>query len=323
MNYTVYLTLFFKIHNVWWRMACSGDLVYNYPPQREILPSGPATHTIFRMAKRMLNFLLWGVAVYLLLGVTLYACQRYLLYHPSQIVPNPADYGLTRVEPVRIATADGLKLFAWWHPPSSSDRPVIVFFHGNAGHNGHRVSKIRPYLDAGYGFLLAGYRYNAGTGGSPSEEGLYEDGRAAFRFLEEVGIASERIVAYGESLGSAVAVTMAIERKVAAVVLESPYTSVVDVAQSHYWFLPTRWLVRDRFDLTGKITRIQAPLLVVHGERDRIIPVQFGRRLFDLAPEPKEAIFVPEGTHNDLSEYGLARHVVGFLARTLGERVSP
>lgn len=263
----------------------------------------------------MVGFLLWLAAAYLLFGLTLFACQRYLLYHPSEARPDPADFGLPSVKVVRIPTADGVNLFAWWHPPASPGKPVIAYFHGNAGHNGHRADKIRPYLENGYGLLLPTYRYNAGAGGTPSEEGLYEDGRAAFRFLAAEGISPDQVAVYGESLGSAVAVTMAVENRIAAVVLEAPYSSIADVAQIHYWYLPTRWMVKDRFDLTRKISRIGAPLLVVHGERDRIIPVRFARELFSSAVEPKEARYLPDGGHNDLPDHGLARHVLEFLAR--------
>jgi fermentation-respiration switch protein FrsA (DUF1100 family) len=261
----------------------------------------------------MLSFLMWGVVAYVLFGGILFGCQRSLLYHPNQIVPDPADFELKGVTVERIDVDGQHKLLAWWHNPESTDEPVIVYFHGNAGHLGHRAEKIRPYIDAGYGVLLVSYRYNAGAGGSPSEEALYDDGRAAMSFLRRKGVSSEQTVLYGESLGTAVAVTMGVENPVRAVVLESPYTSIAAVAQSHYWFLPSKFLVLDKFDAAAKIGGIDAPLLIVHGERDGIIPVEFGRALFEHAREPKVGRFLPDAGHNDLYEHGAAAVILEFL----------
>jgi fermentation-respiration switch protein FrsA (DUF1100 family) len=265
------------------------------------------------MRRGMLSFLVWSVAAYVLFSGILFGCQRSLLYHPNQAVPGPADYGLNGVSVERIEVDGRHKLLAWWRKPDRTDSPVIVYFHGNAGHLGHRAEKIRPYIDAGYGVLLVSYRYNAGAGGSPSEEALYDDGRAAMTYLKHKGVSSEQTVLYGESLGTAVAVTMAVESPVGAVVLESPYTSIAAVAQSHYWYLPTKFLVLDKFDAAAKIERIGAPLLIVHGERDGIIPVKFGRVLFERAKEPKVGRFLPEAGHNDLYEHGAASVILEFL----------
>jgi hypothetical protein len=269
------------------------------------------------MRKGMLSFLMWGIVAYVLFGGILFGCQRSLLYHPNQTVPDPAEFGLKGVTVEWIDVGGEHKLLAWWHKPESTDEPVIVYFHGNAGHLGHRAEKIKPYIDAGYGVLLVSYRYNAGAGGSPSEEALYDDGRAAMTFLARKGVSSEQTVLYGESLGTAVAVTMALESSVGAVVLESPYTSIAAVAQSHYWYLPTKFLVLDKFEAAAKIERIDAPLLIVHGERDGIIPVEFGRTLFERAREPKVGRFLPEAGHNNLYEHGAAAEILGFLSKQM------
>ena len=265
--------------------------------------------------KGLWSLLVWGAAVYLCLAVVLFFLQRRMLYFPDQTVPVASDYGLPGVEAVELRTADGLRLHAWWRPPRTPEQFVLAYFHGNAGHIGYRADKIRPFIDAGYGVLLVSYRYNAGAGGSPSEPGLYEDGRAAFRFLQSRGIGADRVVTYGESLGSAVAVTLAVEHRVAGVALEAPYTSIAEVAQSHYWYFPAKWMLWDKFDIREKIARIDAPLLIVHGERDRIIPAQFGHALFARAVEPKTAQFLPRAGHNDLYEYGAAERVLAFIGR--------
>lgn len=270
------------------------------------------------MRKGMMSFLVWGVVAYFIFGGILFGCQRSLLYHPNQKLPEPAEYGLETIEATRIETNSGRKLLAWWHKPQTPNLPTIVYFHGNAGHLGHRAEKIRPYVDAGLGVLLVSYSYNAGAGGTPSEKSLYDDGRSAIRFIQKSEIPSESVVVYGESLGTGVAVTMAVENKVGGVVLEAPYTSIADVAQSHYWYLPTRFLVLDKFEVADKIARINAPLLVVHGERDSIIPAKFGRALFEKAKEPKVGKFIKNAGHNDLYDHGTPKIVLEFLKANFG-----
>ena len=247
----------------------------------------------------------------------LFLAQRRLMYIPNPTVPDPALAGVAEMAPVQVNTADGLSLLAWYRPATGADKPTLVYFHGNAGNIGNRGHKVRPYLDAGFGVLLLAWRGYSGNPGSPSEEGLYHDGRAALSFLAEAGVPSSRIVLYGASLGSGVAVQMATERPVGAVVLEAPFTSAADVAARHYWYVPARYLLLDRFDSRAKIDRIGAPLLVVHGERDRVIPVKFGRALFEAAAEPKEARFYPAAGHNDIYDHGAARAVLEFVTRTL------
>ena len=168
----------------------------------------------------MINFLIWGLVAYIVLAGVLFGCQRSLLYHPNHTVPNPVDFGLHNISVEWIESVEGHRLLAWWRAPEKVGGPVIVYFHGNAGHLGHRSEKIRPYLEAGYGLLLVSYRYNAGGGGSPSEEGLYADGLATLEFAKYKGAAANRIVLYGESLGTAVAVMVAVKNDVGAVVLQ-------------------------------------------------------------------------------------------------------
>jgi hypothetical protein len=257
----------------------------------------------------------WIAGVYAALLLLLFFAQRSLMYHPSKIVPEPAKYGASDMQVVRIKTADGFSLHCWWRAPTRGDRTTFLYFHGNAGNVGDRAFKVRHYLDAGYGVLLVGYRYNADAGGSPSEEGLYADGQAAYEFVRGQGVPPARIVAYGESLGSGIATHVATTNDVGAVVLEAPYTSISDVAQTHYWYVPARWLLRDRFDSLGRIGRIKVPILVLHGEGDVVIPAKFGRRLFEAAPEPKESHFVPGGGHADLYDFGIDSVILDFLRR--------
>ena len=153
-------------------------------------------------------------------------------------------------------------------------------------HLGHRVGKLRSLVDAGHGLFLVGYRGYSANPGSPSEDGLTADARSVLAWLSEEGVGPERIVLYGESLGSAVAVKVASESKVAGLVLEAPPSSIVDVAQAHYWYLPARWLLLDKWNSQARIGDAGAPILIFHGARDRVVPERFGRKLFAAAPEP-------------------------------------
>lgn len=270
---------------------------------------------------RMTRLALTALMAYGVLVGGMYLGQRRLMYIPHADVPSPAQAGVPEMRTVTLETADGLALLAWYRPAPDPRRPVLVYFHGNAGHLGFRAEKLRAYLDAAFGVLIVEYRGYGGNPGRPTEAGLYADGRAALDFLEAEGVPRDRLVLYGESLGTGVAVRLAAERgedqPVGAVVLEAPYTSIAAVAQRHYFYLPAYWLVKDRFDAEAWIGRIDAPLYVFQGERDSIIPIRFGRALFAAAREPKEAKWLPRAGHNDLYDHGAASGVIDFVERRL------
>lgn len=251
---------------------------------------------------------------FLLAALTACDLDRRLLYFPDTSRPVLAATGLRDAQQVQLVTEDGLALLAWWMPPRPS-QPVIAYFHGNGGHIGYRAERFRKLALLGFGVLLVEYRGYGGNPGSPSEEGLYRDARAALAFLEQQNVPPERLVLYGESLGTAVAVRMASEHRVAALVLESPFTSIEALGRYHYPFLPVALVLRDRFDAASAIAEVRAPILVLHGEQDEIVPAKFARALFEAAPEPKEAWFAPEGGHVDLREHGAFEVVADFLRR--------
>lgn len=262
----------------------------------------------------MIYFLGIVLAGYLVLVGALYAFQRNLLYHPDQTIATPQTFGAPDMTAVRVKTPEGYPLLAWWKPPVTPDAPVLLYLHGNAGHLGDRADKVRPYLDAGYGVLLQTYRYNAGAGGRPSEAGLLEDGRTGLNFLHAQGIEPDRIVLYGESLGTGIVTRLATEERYRAVVLEAPYSSIADVAASIYWYVPVRLLLKDRFDSTASVANIGAPLLIVHGGQDRVIPVRFAERLYAAAVEPKRFVRVDAARHTDLYDHGMGKIVLDFLS---------
>lgn len=242
-----------------------------------------------------------------------FAGQRHLMYFPDSYRPTPAESGVAEMTAVSLPTDDGLALLAWYRPPARAALPTLVYFHGNAGHIGMRAGKVRPYLDAGFGVLLTTWRGYSGNPGKPSEDGLYEDGRAALNYLRQAGVAPGGMVLYGESLGTGIAVHLAAAEAPAALVLEAPFSSIADVARARFPFLPVKSFLLDRFDSESKIDRVAAPLLIVHGARDGTIPLRFGEKLFAAAAEPKQMHIYPEAGHNDLYEHGMGGLTVAFL----------
>jgi fermentation-respiration switch protein FrsA (DUF1100 family) len=253
-------------------------------------------------------------AAYLALLVMLFLFQRRLVFPRGlERAGDPAESDAPEMRAVAYRASDGLALTAWYAPARNG--PTVVYFHGNAGTLADRSFKARFLIDRGYGVLLTSYRGYGGNPGAPTEEGLYCDARGALDYLAGLGVPLAETVLYGESLGTGVAVQMALERKAAALILESPYSVLTDVAVHHYPWTPARWVMRDRFDSAAKIARLAMPVLVLHGERDRTIPIRFARRLFALAPEPKTFRSFPTGEHEGLYELGGGEAIDEFLRK--------
>lgn len=246
------------------------------------------------------------------LVAVMYFAQRALMYFPENFRTSPADAGLSAAKEVTLDTADGERVIVW-HVPPRGDKPVVVYFHGNGGALRYRVDRFRALIADGTGLVALSYRGYGGSSGSPSEVGLIADGRATYGFAA-ARYPSTRIVLFGESLGSAVAVAVAAEQPVGRVILESPFTSAADVGAAVYWFVPVRWLINDPFHSDRRIVKVKAPLLVLHGERDNVVPIRFGERLFALANEPKRLVRFAAGNHVDLDNYGAIPVVKKFLA---------
>lgn len=265
--------------------------------------------------------LIWVVgvvaAVYLAALACLYVFQRQLLYFPDRTPPSLGALAAFGIRDVALQTADGLSLLAWY-VPARGERPVVAYFHGNGGNIGHRASRLHRLAREGYGVLMLEYRGYGGNPGTPSEAGLYADARAALDFLRQEGVPGHRLVLYGESLGSGVAVRMAAERETAALVLESPFTSIAALAQYHYPFLPAALLVRDRFDALSSIGAVRVPVLMLQGGSDGVVPARFGEALFDAAPRPKERWLAPDAGHEDLAHFGALDAMIAFLVRHAG-----
>jgi fermentation-respiration switch protein FrsA (DUF1100 family) len=261
--------------------------------------------------------LLVGVAgLYLAVVALLYAFQRDIMYRPDSIKRVAPSYYpmLAGVQEVVLTTPDGLHVYAWYSAPPVG-RPTVAIFHGNGGSLRSQRYRLKYFKDANMGVLVLGYRGYAGSEGTPSEEGLYTDARTALDWLNAQGIADNRIVLYGESLGTGVATKMAVEREFAAVVLESPYTSTVDVAAARFPFVPVSWLMKDRFESLARIGQVQEPLFVMHGEADDVIPQSYGHRLFDAANEPKEGFWPKLAGHNSIFDLGGFQTAAEFIER--------
>ncbi len=257
----------------------------------------------------------WGLLV-----LALYVLQRSILFVPDVTRPDPATGQAPEMVRVRAETADGLSLEGWWHPAPAGGM-TLLYFHGNAGSVGSRSGKARRLIDRGYGLLLAGYRGYGGNPGSPSEEGLISDGRAWLDALEKLGVPARSALLYGESLGSGIATALAVERAVAGVVLEAPYVSIEEIAAARYWFVPVRRLLRDRFDNASRVPLLKAPVLIIHGTSDRVIPIAHGERLFALAAEPKRFERLEDGGHVDLFEHGALPALDAFVADLVRPRL--
>jgi fermentation-respiration switch protein FrsA (DUF1100 family) len=258
------------------------------------------------------------VIVAAVLLAALWFGQRGLIYFPMSDVPAPAAVGLPRADPFSFTTDDGLHLDGWFVPgrEPSANRTVIVF-NGNAGHRGYRAPFAATLAEHGISTILFDYRGYGGNPGLPSEEGLVRDAQGVLRFAaSHPEIDLSRIVYFGESLGAAVAVRLAVEFPPAALVLRSPFSSLTELGQRHYPFLPVRWLLRDRYPTIDLIPLVTSPLLVIAGDDDRIVPLEDTEALYEAAPYPKKLVVIPDAGHNDEAlAYGaqVIRALVDFL----------
>lgn len=259
----------------------------------------------------LLKWLIVAALVYGGLVAVMYVAQRSLMYFPERLRTAPAEAGLPGVQEVELATADGEKVIVW-HAPPQGDRPMVLYFHGNGGSLRYRANRFRALLDAGFGLAALSYRGYGGSTGSPSEAGLIADAEATYAFAV-ARVPAERIALFGESLGSGVAVALAARHPVSRVVLEAPFTSAADVAARVYWYLPVRPLMKDPFRSDALIARIKAPLLIMHGGRDGVVPFALGERLFGMASEPKRFVRFADGGHSDLDRFGAIEAVRTFL----------
>jgi len=250
--------------------------------------------------------LLWTAgAVVFIVAIALlaiWASQRRLIYFPDTNVPAPVAAGLSSAETVTFPSADAGSLHGWFLASPRQPTFTVIVFNGNGGNRAYRAPLAGTLLGRGLNVLLFDYRGYGENAGTPTQKGLEADARAARAYvLTRADVDPDRIVYFGESLGTAVATILAAEHAPAALILRSPFTSMADVGQFHYPILPVRLLLRDRFSSIEAIGRVRAPVLVIAGDRDRIVPLEYSRRLYDSAPDPKQLVVIPGADHNDLA----------------------
>jgi len=242
--------------------------------------------------------------------------QRSFIYFPDRSRPNPVAAGLEGVEVIAVQPEkESFSLEGWYIAPRDPGKKVILYFHGNGGSIKLRAPRAKALADAGYGVLLAEYRGYGGNPGKPSEDGFYADAVAYYNWLVQQGnYRDQDIVIYGESLGTGVASWLAsIKPNFAGVILEAPYTSMTDLARLRFLFLPVDLLLKDRYTTHARLSAITSPMLILHGQRDMVVPVRHGQRVFDLAHQPKSIKIFPSAGHNDLYQHGAANVIIEFL----------
>lgn len=241
----------------------------------------------------------------------MYAAQGRLMYPGSEACAPAAAVGLRGVEQVWIETDDGLRLLAWWMPPRPG-RPVVAYWHGNAGPLHCRAYKFATFGAEGYGLLMPAYRGYSGNPGRPNQSSIVQDAVAAIHWLDRRSDAP--LIYFGESLGGAVAMQLALHVRPQAIVLEGVFDSAASVAQRRYPMFPAARLIRDRWDTLAIASACPAPVMMLHGRQDRVVPIRHSQRLFQALPEPKHFVQLDGAGHVDLFDHGGGAHVMAWLA---------
>jgi fermentation-respiration switch protein FrsA (DUF1100 family) len=249
-----------------------------------------------KLKEHLLTIILIIPVAYFSLLFIIFIFQRNLLYHPEE---NNyfGDKLKVKIEKVKIKTGDDFELLGWFHEKDLINFKTIVFFHGNAGTLENRIHKINHFKDMNVNFLIIAWRGFSGNLGKPSEKGLYEDGESTIKWLKEKGLKDNDIVLYGESLGTGIATHIAQNYKFAGVILESPFTSMIAAAKNVYPYFPIKFLLKDKYESDKKIKYLNSPILIMHGEADKIVPFWMGEKMYELANEPKYSYFSQNDNH--------------------------
>jgi uncharacterized protein len=258
-----------------------------------------------------LKWLLIIAASYVAIVALMYFMQRAMMYFPERVRTAPGEAGFPEAEEIVLNSAGGERVIAW-HVAARGDKPVVLYFHGNGGALRYRVGRFRALTADGTGLLALSYRGYGGSSGCPSEAGLIADGIAAYAFAAS-RYPADRIAFWGESLGSGVAIAVAAQKVIGRLVLEAPFASAVEVAAHAYPFVPVRWLMKDQFRSDLRVAKITAPVLILHGERDRVVPIESGERLYAMINAPKRFVRFPAAGHEELGAYGAVEIAKKFL----------
>lgn len=243
--------------------------------------------------------------------------ERRMMYANDSSRVDPAGLGIGRVAEEVVGLPDGTNLVTWY-AAAQPGQPTLLYFHGNGGNLLNRAERVQLFSSRGFGILLMSYRGSSGSDGAPSERNNVADAKTMYDRLVAKGVAARDVFLYGESLGSGVAVQVAAEKPVGGVILDAPYTSIVDVAAIFYPYLPVRYVMSDRYETTSYASAVTAPALVVHGERDGIIPVAMGREVAAKLGGPTQFQSFPEAGHTDHFQHGSFDVIADWIAATHG-----
>ena len=236
------------------------------------------------------------ICCYLVVVAFVFFNQRNLLYHPFENNYNKDEANFSYDE-VFIPTSNERYIKGWFHKKDLKKNKTLVFFHGNAGNLENRIYKLNLIKDFEINFLIVAYRGFSGNKGEPTETGLYEDARSTLDWIVKQNVNKNKIILYGESLGTGVSTEVAQNKKFAGIILESPFTSMVDAGKFYYFYLPVSLLLKDRYETIRKLKNIRIPMLVMHGKRDKIVPFHMGKKVFEEANDPKYSYFPKEDDH--------------------------
>ena len=260
----------------------------------------------------LLKLFLTIFLIYFVILFFLFFYQRNLLYHPNE--NNYSGDQLTvDIKEVKITTQDNIELLAWYHEKNLKDYKTILYFHGNAGSLENRIHKLNHFKNLDINFLIIAWRGFSGNEGKPSEKGLYEDGESAVKWLLNKGIEEKNIILYGESLGTGIATHISQNKNFAGVILETPFTSMADVAKTFYPYIPVSLVLKDKFENKKKMKNISSPILVMHGELDQIVPFRMGKKIYKIANTPKYSYFTKYDNHMMEYDENLIRALESFL----------
>ncbi len=249
--------------------------------------------------RRVVDLLLLVALIYGSICLLLFLFQGKLVFFPDPVMHRtPSDAGLDFQEH-QLRTSDGERIHAWWLPVDNNEAPTVLFFHGNAGNISQRIESLQIFHELGLNSLIIDYRGYGLSTGKPDEQGTYLDAQAAYDYLRrDLGIASQRLIVFGRSLGGAVASWVASHNDCAGVILESSFVSVPVLGQQVYPWLPVRWLSRIRYDNAARMAQLRCPVLIIHSRDDQLIPLWHGQRLHSLAGPPKFFLEIL-GSHNN------------------------
>jgi hypothetical protein len=258
------------------------------------------------------KFIILVVAIYFLLLTFVFFYQRKLLYHFNFSNHVTGDGLIHSIEKINIKTGDNIDLKGWFHLKDLKKK-TILFFHGNAGTLDNRIYKLNFLGNLDINFLIIAWRGYSGSSGKPTELGLYQDAKSAVNWLNLKGIAEKNIILYGESLGTSVAIEIGQSKNFAGMILEAPFTSMVDTGKKYYPFFPVKLLLKDKYESKNKIKNIKFPILVMHGKKDKIIPFYMGEAIYNLANEPKFKYFSDNDDHMIDFDENLVNEISSFL----------